>query len=270
MTVRPPTTIPSARRWAVLLTLATFLVPAGFVALRGFGGEAGLVAASESAFVRADLSRPLGDSAALAELTAVWREFHLLKAVLAGLLVLALVGLASAVRHSAEAAGGGRRRWSTLSAYGGVVLWLLGALTVLLANVQGAVAPFASVASLLPSGRGSGALGGVLGDLRAAMVAEPASAGGVLAAQLLGDFTVYHAVFAVLAGVTGAALAVLAVRAVWRRWRLRGPGRGAPPTWPLQTALYGTAGAFFLLVALANVSTWAHPVPALVASLGGA
>ncbi len=269
MTARPPMTIPSARLWALLLTSATFLVPAGFVALRGFAGEASLVTASESAFVRADLSGPVADSEALAELTAVWREFHLLKAVLAGLLVLVLIGLASRVRRGAQVAGPGRRRWSVPAAYGGVVVWLLGALTVLLANVQGAIAPFASVASLLPSGRGTGRLGGVLGDLRGAVEAGTPSAAGGVASDLLGDFTLYHAVFAVLAGLTGAVLMALAGRAVWRRWRLPGPGRDRRPTWPLQAALYGAAGGFFLLVAMANASTWAHPVPALVASLGG-
>jgi hypothetical protein len=254
---------------AVLSTLAAFLLPAGLAALRGYSGEAALVAASESAFVDADLSGPVAGSEDLAELTALWRDFHLLKAAIAGLLVLTLVRLASTLRHRAEAAGGARRGWPLLSAYGGVVIWLIGALTVLLANVQGAAAPFASVASLLPSGRGTGELNGVLSQLRRAVMGDPATPVGGIASELLGDFTVYHAVFAVLAAVSGVVLTSLAARALWRRWRLRGPGQNPQPTWLVQTIAYGTTGGLFLLLSLANVSTWAHPVPALVASLGG-
>jgi hypothetical protein len=254
---------------AVVLTPAVFFVPAGLVSRRGYSGERDLVAASESAFLRADMSVPVADSHALAELTSLWREFHVVKAVIAGLLVLALVGLAATVRRRVEAAEGGRRRWPLLSAYGVVVVWLLGALTVLLANVQGAVAPFASVASLLPAGQGSGELEGVLSQLRRAVAAGAASPIRGIAPQLLPDFTLYHAVFAVLAAVTGCVLSTVALRAVWRRWRLRGPVRSPAPTWLFQTTLYGAAGGSFLLLALANVSTWVHPVPALLASLGG-
>ncbi len=268
----PPVTVARRHRLlggsAVLLTAAVFLVPAGLVALRGLSSEAAVRSASESAFVGADLSAPVADSAALAELTAVWREFHLVKAVVAGVLVVVLVGVVSSVRRRAEATGRGRRRWLLRSAHAGAVVWLLGALTLLLANLQGAAAPFASVASFLPPG-GSGELGGVLEDLRSAVDAgSPSSVGGV-AGALLGDFTRYHAVFAVLAAVTGGVLTALAVRAGWRRWRARGQGGASQPTWLLRSGLYGAAGGLFLLLALANASTWVHPAPALVASLGG-
>jgi hypothetical protein len=252
---------------AVLLTAAVFLVPAGVVALRGFSGEGSLVSATESAFVGADLSAPVAGSA-LAELTAVWQEFHLVKAALAGLLVLVLVGLVSSVRRRAEASSRGPRRWLLRSAYAGAVVWLLGALTLLLTNLQGAAAPFASVASFLPAGA-SGEVGRVLGDLRDAVEVGSHSPARGVAGALLGDFTWYHAVFAVLAAVTGLLLTVLALHAVWRRWRLRGPGSSPQPTWLLRTGMFGTGGVAFLLLALANVSTWLHPVPALVASLGG-
>ncbi|WP_344139964.1 hypothetical protein [Pedococcus bigeumensis] len=254
---------------AALLTPAVFLAPAGFVSSRGYSGESELVAASESAFVRADVSGPLADSQALAELTALWREFHLVKAVIAGLLVLALVGLASTTSRRAEAAPRGRRRRLLLSVYGGVVAWLLGALTVLLANVQGAAAPFASVASLLPTGHGTGGLEVVLSHLRGAVASGTPSPTGGLASQLLADFTLYQAVFAVMAAATGGLLSAVTLRAVWRRWRLRGSDRSPRPTWLVQTIVYGAAGGLFLLLALANVSTWPHPVPALLASLGG-
>ncbi|MBD3784611.1 MAG: hypothetical protein IE926_16960, partial [Micrococcales bacterium] len=249
----PSAAAPRRRRLlpsAVLLTAAVFLVPAGYAALRGFRGEGSLVAATEAAFVRADLSGSVADSAALAELTAVWREFHLVKAVLAGLVVVVLVGLVASVRRRAEASGRGGRRWLLRSAYAGAVVWLLGAVTLLLANLQGAAAPFASVASFLPAG-GSGELGGVLGDLRSAVEVGPPSSVGGVAGALLGDFTWYHAVFAVLAGVAGGVLAVPAVRAMWGRWRLRGTGSSSRPTWLLHTGLFGSAAAVFLLLAAA-------------------
>lgn len=271
-TAGPASTAPRDRihllAWvAVLLTPAVLLVPAGFAALRGYSGEAELVAAAESAFVRADVSGPVARSAALADLTAVWQEFHLVKAGVAGLLVLALVGLGSRVLRRMEAAGAGRRRWLLLTAHAGVVVWLLWALTVLLANLQGTVAPFASVASLLPGGRATGELGGVLDRLAASVEAGAPSAGGGVAGELLGDFTLYHAVFALLAAMTGVVLTAVALRSL--RWRLRGPGRARPSGWSVQTTLFGVAGGVFLLLAVANTSTWLRPVPALVASLGG-
>ncbi|QKE83357.1 hypothetical protein [Arthrobacter sp. NEB 688] len=255
---------------AALLTVATFVVPAGVVALRGFAGESSLRSAVVSAFVDADLSAPVEDSAALSALTATWREFHLVKAAMAGLLVLVLVGLVSSSRRRAEAADPGRRRWLLRATHAGAVVWLLGALTLLLANLQGAAAPFASVTSFLPAGRsgGAGGLAAVLGDLRAAVEVGPAASVGGVGGALLADFARYHAVFAVLAALVGVALIVPAARAVLGRWRLRGTGRSTP-TWLLRAGLYGGAAAALLLLAAANVSTWVRPVPALVVSLGG-
>ncbi|WP_148615308.1 hypothetical protein [Nocardioides rubriscoriae] len=254
---------------ALATTVALFVVPALLISWRGYDGEDALVAAAESAFRRADLGARVADSAALAELTARWREFHVVKALLAGVLVAVLAGLASVVRRKAEATDGGRGRWPLLAAYSGVALWLLAAVSVLLANVQGSVAPFASVASLLPTERPGGELGGVLASLRQAVQADPPRSGAGIPGELLGDFVVYHAVLAVLALATGGVLMTLALRAVLARSRLHAEGRSPRPTWLLQTTLYGAAGAFFVLLALANTSTWIDPVPALVATLGG-
>ena len=54
--------------------------------------------------------------------------------------------------------------------------------------MQGAVAPLASVASLIPAGPESGEVGAVLGDLRQAVHVDPASPSGA-AGDLLADFT---------------------------------------------------------------------------------
>ena len=126
----------------------------------------------------------------------------MVKALIAGVLVLVLAGRTSALRQAVETAdavvAGGRcsgrtARWS---------LWLLRALTVLLANAQGGC-PLASVASLLPAKADPARLRGVLADLRLAVEADSPSRVGGSRARLLGDFTRYHAVLAVLAAGAG-------------------------------------------------------------------
>lgn len=251
----------------VMATVAVYVVPALYLAARGFAGESAVVTASESAFLRAQQGAGAADSNALAELTARWREFHLLKAAFAGLLVVRLAAHASVSRRRAEQVERGRRRWPSVAAYGATLVWLLGALVVLIANVQGAIAPLASAASLLPRGPGHERLADVLTDLRSTIeVGTPSSAGGI-AGDLLTDFVHYHAVLAVLAATAGAVLTTMTLRVVSAWWRLRGSGRASQPTWLVQMGLFGIAASLFLLLAAANTSTWVDPIPALAATL---
>jgi hypothetical protein len=199
--VRSSTTTRYRILWsaAVLATAGVFVVPALLISSRGYSGGTALAAAAESAFLRADLNGRVADSTSLATLNAQWREFHLVKALLAGVLVVALGALAVAVRQR------------SLALQSGVVLWLFGALTVLFANVQGAVAPLASLASLLPTGHGHEQLAGVLGRLREDVEADaPGSAPGI-AGELLHDFTVYHAVLALLSAAATVVLVTVSV-----------------------------------------------------------
>jgi hypothetical protein len=232
---------------AVLATAGVFVVPALLISSHGYSGGTALAAAAESAFLRADLHGRVADSTSLAELTAQWREFHVVKALLAGVLVVALGALAVAVRQR------------SLALQSGVVLWLFGALTVLFANVQGAVAPLASLASLLPTGQGHEQLAGVLGRLREDVEADAPRPAPGIAGELLHDFTVYHAVLALLSAAAAAVLVTVSVRALLAKQR----------RWILQASLFGAGGGFFLVLALANTSTWIDPVPALVATLDG-
>lgn len=249
-------------------TVSVFLVPAALLTWCGIAGEPSIVAAAEAAFVRADLAHRVTGSRALSELTQLWGGFHLLKAAIAGVVVLSLAALSSHVRCRGEAAGPRGRRRAVATAYGAVILWQLGALTLLLANVQGALAPFASATSLLPTRGGESALVGVLDSLRQSVAADPLATAGGIASELLADFALYHAVFAVMAAVAGLSLSALALRAFVGRWPLREPARSHQGGWLLRTTLHGASGSLFLLLSLANFSTWMTPVPALLASLG--
>ncbi|AIY16378.1 tat (twin-arginine translocation) pathway signal sequence [Pimelobacter simplex] len=172
----------------------------------------------------------LGDGAvshALGRSADYWATFHLVKAVAAALLLAVLV---TALRR-------GRRRPPVLTA--GLLLLTALAVVLVIANLQGAVAPVSSLLSMLP----------------ADAVSAAADARGTDAFDgLVHDFAVYHAVVAVLAGGTTIVLAVMGVRA-WRR-------RGRP------MAVVAFSAALLLgVVALANVTTTADPEPALVAFL---
>ncbi|WP_418060283.1 hypothetical protein [Pimelobacter simplex] len=172
----------------------------------------------------------LGDGTlghALSRSADYWATFHVVKAVAAALLLAVVV---SALRR-------GRRRPPVATA--GLVLLAAAAVVLVIANVQGAIAPVSSLLSMLP----------------ADAVSAAADARGTTAFDgLVHDFAVYHAVVAVLAGATAVVLVVMGVRS-WRR-------RGRP------TAVVALSAAVLLgVVALANTTTTMDPEPALVGFL---
>lgn len=249
------------------LTVGLFAVPMFLLAVHGLTDESALEAAAGSAFVRSGVSRTGIASGALVELVSPWREFHLVKATVAVTLVLTLIRLTAVLSKEARSAGTRRTRRSSHAAYGGVLAWMLAALTIGLADLQGALAPLASVASLLPTAHPSGEVGTTLAELRETVQIDPTPPAG-LAGDLLIDFARYHAAFAILGTVVGVVLIVLALPAAVDGWRRRHEAV-ALGTWPWQVGLFSGVGAFLILVAAANASTWLNPVPALVASLGG-
>ncbi|MDQ6523582.1 hypothetical protein RB608_08235 [Nocardioides sp. LHD-245] len=166
----------------------------------------------------------LGDGAVtgdLADAVDYWAAFHVVKAAAAGALLGVLVLALGRVRR-----GPGRVALLTLAVLAAVVL---------IANVQGAVAPLSSLLSMVPSGAA---------DLALSSDETPAFA------ALVRDFALYH--LAMVALAAGAALVVARLGA--RAWR---HGR--------RTAAVVAGGAVVLLgvVTLANASTVADPEPAL-------
>lgn len=146
-----------------------------------------------------------------------WAAFHGAKALLATVLLAVLVAAARRTRGVVR----------------GAVVALAGlALVVVLANLQGAVAPVSSLLSMLP------------GEAAQEVLASDGTPGF---AALVDDFATYHLAMVVLAGLTALALAVTAART--------------------RRPVLGLAAAVLLVVTVANATTVADPAPALRAFL---
>ncbi|MGL5818827.1 MAG: hypothetical protein ACRCZD_20465 [Phycicoccus sp.] len=187
----------------------------------------------------------------LLEPSRFWGRFHLVKAVLAALLLGVAVTLTV---RCWSAAGSTRRRtaaWRAAGVAGGGLAGL--ALLVMVANVQGTVVPLSSVISFLPAGPEDAAVVAAVGELQSDLAAGPRSP---VAETLLHDFSVYHAVMAGLGAITAVAIAAL----VLRLWRRRHRGVGVPLV---------VVSLAFALVTAANIGTALDPTPALDTFLRG-
>ena len=159
-------------------------------------------------------------------------------AVLAALLLIVLAALATRLwrRRSAGVAA----TTATAGAFGAALL--------LMANVQGAVAPLSSVLTLMPSAADDPDVGlvkaQVVQQLQARGTPRPALA------HMISDFGTYHAVLAVSAVVLACVTLVLSV--VARR------------TMALTSAVFAIVGICVLVLAAANVGSAANPAEALL------
>ena len=215
---------------AIVLAAATWLVPWPFASWWTGGGYA------EVAALRAEVGSGLADFWALGSgalpprldaIVEFWRTFHVAKAVLAGGLFVVLVMLASRLP-----------RWWAALAGGAAFVDLL----VVIANVQGALAPLTSVLTFLEPGSPA------TSPLRAAI--SSGSSSPALTA-LVDDFVRFHWVVAALTLGIGMALVITV---------LRRPRSG-------HVRVVGVvAAAAFGILAAANVSTALDPLPAFAAS----
>ena len=233
----------------------------------GYPDRAALVDSLSAAVVRfwsADATAPAQD---LALPVTFWLRFHVIKAVLAALLlvILALLARRTWGAYTRTTTATRRVALGALAAAEGLLVLL--ALLVTVANLQGAIAPLSSALGLLPLGAPDPALAQTTDEIRQALAAG--TPGPALQA-LLADFTRYHVAMAVLGTLATAGLLAVAV-VLWRR-RGRMPdaqprGRGLLAI--AAVALLVTA-VFFAVVTAANVSTAADPAPALLAFFEGA
>ncbi|MFD8235999.1 tat (twin-arginine translocation) pathway signal sequence [Streptomyces sp. NPDC059696] len=199
-----------------------------------------------------------------------WFRFHLVKAAVSALLLAAVVVLGVALRRAARQRADERPGRRVLVPAGALVASLGPfALVALVANVQGAVAPFASLLPMLTDGgpRADGELAGTLAQMRRQIAGHPAEGHSPALTVMIGDFALYHAVLAVMAAVAALALVGAAVT-LWKRHRT-GSDAGSKRATKAGIAASAACAVLALVVAVANTTSAAHSSQALAALLDG-
>ncbi|MER7070543.1 hypothetical protein [Terrabacter sp. NPDC000476] len=211
----------------------------------------------------ADGDGRLGELSAAADF---WARFHLVKATLASALLVALCILLARVWRASAVAVTRGRRWSLAGLGLGATGLAVVALLVVVANLQGALAPLSSVLGVLSFADPGGPLLPVVEQARQAV----GSGAMTPAAEVLrADFVRYHAVMAMLGSAVTSGLVVGAVM-LWRRRRRTALDERS---WRRVLAA-GTTGSLLLasafgVVTAANASTALHPAVALLGFLAG-
>ncbi len=254
----------SGAAWFViagLLTIAVVALPAAVA--RSLTGTSltvaalpGTVAAGFEQWVRTGQA----SSAPLAPAVSFWAVFHVVKAVVAALLLVTLIPVGRQVWNAYERARsrGRRARLRAIGGLGSLAVPLL--VLVVMANVQGAVAPLSSVLTFLPMD--GPAVTQVRDQLASGRMTPPST-------TLVADFRLYHAAL-VAAAVVAIGLGSAATTTLWvqrarmheSRRRLRRVLAVGGMIIPVMLLLLG-------VVLLANVSTVADTTPALAAFFDG-
>ncbi len=170
----------------------------------GYPARAALVDSLSAAVVRFWSADATAAGPDLALRVSFWWRFHLIKAVLAAVLlgVLVLLGARTWGSYTGATTAGRRVALGVVAGTEGLVALL--ALLVTVANLQGAVAPLSSALGLLPLDTSDPAMAGTIDEIRESLAAG--TRGPALQA-LLADLTRYHVAMAVL--LTAAFFAVV-------------------------------------------------------------
>ncbi len=264
---------PRGLRWptlfSVALVFAVFLMPFPVASVwlqSGYSDRTVLVDSLSTAFVQQWNSGSGTIGPELAGPVDFWARFHLVKATLAVALLVALAPLGSRTWALYLGAATTARRIVTGAFLSLEALVAVIALVLAVANVQGAFAPLSSALGLIPVGTPDPALAPAVGQVRRGL-ADGASDPAL--ELLVHDFSTYHLAMAGLGAVVTVALLIGAV-VLWRR-RTRitaGQQRGRHLLTTSVVALV-MLSLFFALVTAANVSTVAHPAPALLGFFEG-
>ncbi len=247
---------------AVALAVATMTLPS-LVAEWSSSGRitiAGLVETVSVGFTRWVVSGTASPDVPLADALSFWGIFHIAKAVLATALLCALMVVGHRVwtRATRAETSAARAAWVSVGVLGA---WLpLLTLLIVLANIQGAVAPLSSVISFLPISTTP-----EVDEVRTELAA---GAYGPVTGALIADFRAYHAALTACLVVV---IVGLAASIVWMLVRRARTPRGSRL---VRRSLTSGAIAVTLLTAtlgvimLANLSTVLDTAPALAGFFG--
>ena len=210
---------------------------------------------------------------ALQRVVDYWIRFHLIKGGIAALLLIVLGALTVLLWRTflrAEGLGMGSRA-ALVSAGSAVPALALLALAVVMANIQGAMAPFSSLMPMLMDGTPDANLAATLAQARQQLAGSHRTSGYTPPAldAMVSDFARYHAVMAVIAAVVVVALLGLSAM-LWRRFaRARSTDRWARRVlgWFGVFSALSSLMAAVLLVANAGVAM--DPAPALLGLFNG-
>ncbi|MEU9336426.1 hypothetical protein AB0D49_25120 [Streptomyces sp. NPDC048290] len=270
------------RAAAVLTALAVALVTAFVLAPRllaasgpgdALADRGSLVQAVREAFVTYWNSGDRDFSPELQQAVDYWFRYHVAKAVIAALLTIVLIALGVLLWKAYLRSGGlGTGRSAALASSGALVIVLaLFSLAVVMANVQGAVAPFASLLPMLGVTAADGELGATLDEIRSRLAVHPGAGERAQPAieVMISDFARYHIAMAVLASIVTVVLIGVSVL-LWQRFAGTDPSdRRTRRVWAGFAVLSGVLSLPVLVVAVANISTSADPAPALLAFFEG-
>ncbi|WP_222871665.1 hypothetical protein [Nonomuraea sp. PA05] len=260
---------------AVVLAAAFVVAPGTLAASRqdgGFADQRSLVETLGKAFAEYWRSGDRDLSPSLARVVDYWSRYHVAKAVIAAILLIVLVALGVLLWKAflrADARAG--RRAALASAGVLVTMPALFSLLVVVANVQGAVAPFASLMSLLPVGAADTALADTIGQVRQ-QLAEPVGAGRRTPAALevmISDYALYHVTLVVIGFVVAVAFTGLSVVLWTRSARTGSSDRRTRRVLKSYGVLSAMSSLIMFVVVVANMTNVADPAPGLLALFDG-
>ncbi|MBG0814588.1 hypothetical protein HS045_10295 [Planomonospora sp. ID82291] len=261
---------------AAALVAAFVIAPHTLAAGRaddGLSDARGLTGAVREAFAAYWRSGGPDLPAALERVVDYWARYHVAKAVIAASALVVLVALGVLLWKAFLRAGGAGAGGRAALAAAGVLTTVLAlcSLAAVMANVQGAAAPFSSLLPMLTAGETGGGIAGTLDDVRGRL-ADSLSAGGPVPPALevmIDDFSRYHVVLAGAAAVAAAVLIGVSA-ASWRGFAAAGPSGGRTRRVLGASGVLSAAVSLLLIViGVANTTTAADPAPALLAFFDG-
>ncbi len=210
---------------------------------------------------------------ALRRVVDYWFRFHLVKGGIAALLLIVLAALAVLLwrtfLHADDLGRGGRAALGSAGA--SVAMLALFALAVVMANIQGALAPFASLLPMLMDNTPDASLTGTLAQAREQLAGSHRTSGYASPAldAMVSDLGWYHAVLAVIATVVVVALLGLCVL-FWRRFaRVGSADRRARRAWGYLGVVSALSSLIVAVLLVANAGVAMDPAPALLGLFNG-